>query len=223
MDMKIKELIILKFLVCALVIISTLSCNKGQQSSSEITLKIMTFNIRYGTAPDKENSWENRKDLVIGVIKDFAPEILGVQEALNFQLDEIKKAFPHYKQAGAARNDGKDSGEYTAIFYDSTRFNLLQQETFWFSDTPTIPGSSSWGNNIPRICTWAYFKDQISGSEFYIYNNHWDHESQISRELSAELLISKIAKRNNTKGSVIVLGDFNAGEDNPAFHNLIIN
>lgn len=210
-------------MACAIALNSMLSCTKGEQDSSEQTLRVMTFNIRYGTAPDKENSWQNRKSLVVEVIKNFAPDILGVQEALHFQLDELKTAFPNYEQVGLGRDNGKKRGEYTAIFYDSKRFNMLNQETFWFSETPAIPGSTSWGNDIPRICTWVHLGDQISNSEFYIYNVHWDHQSQPSREMSAKLLIGKIQSRDDTKDPFVLLGDFNAAEDNPAFRSLIEN
>ena len=179
-------------------------------------VRVMSFNIRYGTADDGENRWPLRRDLLVGVIRDFDPDVLGVQEALAFQLDEVRGTLARYGQAGVGRDDGEAAGEFSAILYDSTRVALLEQGTFWFSDTPAVPGSTSWGNTIPRICTWARFRDRAGGGTFRVYNVHWDHISQPSRERSAALLLERIADGGSGE-PVIVMGDFNAGEANPAF------
>lgn len=193
------------------------SCASGMQERPPIA--VMTFNIRYGTANDGENSWPNRSGLVIDVLREHAPGIVGVQEALRFQLDELRDALPRYAELGVGRDDGLESGEYTAILFDSSGFAVKESGTFWLSDTPDVPGSKTWGNRITRICTWARFSRLETGETFHIYNLHLDHESQPSRERSAELLVRRIATRG-TSGPVIVLGDFNAGEDNPAIRFL---
>lgn len=178
-------------------------------------LKVMTFNIRFGTAPDGENSWSMRKELLMTTIKDYSPDVLGLQEALRFQIDELREAFPEYNEVGVGRDDGKEAGEYSPILYRASKLSALSTETFWFSDTPAQPGSKSWGNRYPRICTWANLADRSTGDTMVALNVHWDHESQRSRERSAELLLQHIQK---TAGGmpVVVMGDFNAGEENTA-------
>ncbi len=182
-------------------------------------LRVMSFNIRYGTADDGEDSWPLRRNLVAQVIAQQDPDILGVQEALHFQLDELMSGLGDYALIGIGRDDGRTRGEYTAILYRASRFELDETDTFWLSDTPEIPGSTSWGNHITRICTWARLVDRESGNSFYVYNVHLDHESQDSRELSAELLAERIAMRTYPD-HVIVTGDFNAGEQNSAMRYL---
>ena len=183
----------------------------------------MSFNIRYGTADDGENRWANRRELVFQVIREETPDLLGIQEALRFQLDEIHAAVPGYGEVGVGREDGETDGEYAAIFYRGNRFELVEQGTFWFSDTPDVPGSVSWGNRVTRVCTWARLVDRATGRGLYLFNVHFDHESQPSRERSAEMLASRIASRRFPDEPVIVTGDFNAGEDNPAIRYLTGN
>jgi len=191
----------------------------GQPQSSD-PLTVMSFNIRYGTARDGDNAWEQRRAAVFEVIEAFRVDVLGVQEALHFQLEEIDAALPGYRRIGVGRDDGVEAGEYAAILVDSARFEVLDEGTFWFSDTPGTPGTTSWGNSIPRICTWARLLDGASGRTFLVYNVHWDHQSQPSRERSAGLLMEMIA-RWSAGQPVLVTGDFNAGEENPAFRRLV--
>lgn len=178
-------------------------------------LNVMTFNIRLGTAADGENSWPERKELLVTTIRDHSPDVLGLQEALRFQIDELREAFPEYNEVGVGRDDGKEGGEYSPILFRSSRLSVLSTGTFWFSDTPAQPGSKSWGNHYPRICTWANFADRSTRDTMMVLNVHWDHESQRSRERSAELLLQHIQK---TVGEmpIVVMGDFNAGEENTA-------
>jgi endonuclease/exonuclease/phosphatase family metal-dependent hydrolase len=175
----------------------------------------MSFNIRYGSAEDGENHWRNRADLVADVIRTAGPDVLGLQEALRFQIDELHAALPGYGEIGVGRDDGREAGEYAAILYRRDRLQVIDQGTFWLSETPDIPGSTSWGNRITRICTWARFSDMTDGTEFTVHNVHFDHESQPSRVRSAELLVTRLRTANPRVPS-IVLGDFNAGVDNPA-------
>jgi len=175
----------------------------------------MSFNIRYGTADDGENSWPNRSQLVLDVINDYDADILGIQEALAFQLDELQQSLDKYRLIGVGRDDGIAAGEFAAILYRGSRFEVLESGTFWFSDTPEDPGSTSWGNNVTRICTWASMRERSTGLQFYVYNVHFDHESQPSRERSSGLLAARINARSS-QAPYIVTGDFNAGEENPA-------
>jgi endonuclease/exonuclease/phosphatase family metal-dependent hydrolase len=147
------------------------------------------------------------------------PDVLGVQEALHFQLDEILAALPAYGMVGVGRSDGGQFGEYSAILYRASRLTVRRAGTFWFSDTPDIVKSNTWGNAIERICTWALFDDR-QGRSFYLYNLHLDHVSQPSREKSVELLLARIAARAPA-AAVVVTGDFNTGEANPATHAML--
>src|SRR5688572_768588 len=191
----------------------------AQQSPAAI--RAMTFNVRYGTAQDGNNSWPLRRPLAVRVIRDFAPNVLGVQEALRFQLDEIRAELTHYGEVGVGRDDGRTAGEYSAILYDRNRLELLEQGTFWLSDTPEIPGSMTWSNRFARIATWARFRDRHTRTPFYVFNTHWDHESQPSRERSAGLIMARLKTRTGSSDPILLMGDFNAGEDNPAFRALL--
>ena len=181
-------------------------------------LTIMTFNIRYGTAKDGENDWPARRDLLFQVVRDANADLIGLQEALDFQIDEIIAAIPGYAVVGVGRDDGAEKGEYSAILFRRERFHVAEAGTFWFSDTPAVVASKSWGNSITRICTWARFIDR-DGRGFYHYNLHLDHQSQPSRERSTVLLRGRIDTRT-APDPVIVTGDFNVGEANPALATL---
>ncbi len=191
-----------------------------QYAAEGASLTVMSFNIRYGTANDGDNSWPNRDHLVMAVFRERNAQIVGVQEALAFQLDEITAEFPHYAVIGVGRDDGKTKGEYSAILYDTRRFAVDASGTFWLSDTPEIVASTSWGNSITRICTWARLINRDSGEALYVYNAHYDHRSQDSREQSSRLIAQRIANRAHTD-PVVLMGDFNAGETNPAIRTLI--
>jgi hypothetical protein len=178
-------------------------------------LTAMSFNIRYGTANDGENRWPLRREFLIDVMREENADVIGLQEALDFQIDEITAALPAYAVIGVGRDDGGRKGEYSAILFRRDRFQVSDAGTFWFSDTPEAVASKSWGNRITRICTWARLVDR-DGRAFWHYNVHLDHESQPSRERSAALLRQRIAERRHADEPVIVTGDFNAGERNPA-------
>ncbi len=178
-------------------------------------LSVMTFNIRYGTAADGPDAWPLRRDLLFAVIRDASPDVLALQEALRGQLDELHAALPGYGEAGVGRDDGRTAGEYAAVLYRLDRFHPGPAGTFWFSGTPEVPGSTGWGNDIPRVCTWVRLEDRASGRPVLVFNVHLDHLSQPSRERSVALLLERIAAL--ARGApVVVTGDFNAAEDNPA-------
>lgn len=184
-------------------------------AENNFQLRVMTFNIRYGTAEDGPNHWENRRQMVFDVLRDNRPDVVGLQEARRFQIDEIRKALPQYDEVGVARDNGETGGEYTTILYLAKRFRPDESGTFWLSDTPDVPGSTHWGNSLPRICTWARLIEKKSGRAFYLYNTHLDHKSQPSREKSVVLLSQYISERRYQEPFVLT-GDFNAGENNPA-------
>ncbi|MEW6196153.1 MAG: endonuclease/exonuclease/phosphatase family protein [Bacteroidota bacterium] len=184
---------------------------KQEEPKIEQNLNVMTFNIRYGNADDGNDSWQYRKNMVFEVIQNFNPDFVGIQEALEFQIKEIIDQLPDYTFIGVGRDNGKTEGEYSAILYAKDRFIIDTSETFWFSETPKVAGSKSWGNNITRICTWGKFFDKFTGKTFYVLNVHLDHESIPSRINSAKAIVDKI-KSFNTNLPVILTGDFNTGE-----------
>ena len=198
--------------------LSFCSCQAAQGAGGgdvgTLDVRVMSFNIRYGSASDGENQWKNRREMVFEVIRDQHSDVVGLQEALRFQIDEIRKAVPAYGEIGVAREDGRIDGEYSAILYRTDRFGIAEAGTFWLSDTPDVAGSNHWGNACVRICTWARLIENKSGKAFYVFNTHLDHRSQPSREKSAVLLAQRIRSRNH-KDPVVLTGDFNAGENNP--------
>ena len=182
-------------------------------------VRVMTFNVRYGTAPDGENRWERRREMLLGVIANFDPDVLGVQEALRDQIDAIGEALPALACVGVGREtDG--GGEYSAIFYRRKRFDLMAAETFWLSDTPKTPGSRTWGNNLPRICTWARLLDRTDSRRFTVFNTHWDHQSQPARVASGVLMGARVAECTAAGEPALVTGDFNSVENSPAMIGL---
>lgn len=189
------------------------------QSAQEPNLVVMTFNIRYGTANDGDNNWANRKEMACDVLRRHNPDIIGLQEALRSQIDDIRAALPQYAEIGCGRDDGKTKGEYSAILYRKDRLDVNDCGTFWLSDTPEVAGSTSWGNKITRICTWGRFLPKGSGRPFYMFNTHFDHIAQYSRDKSAISLAQRIRDRAH-QDPVLVTGDLNAGENNSAVRYL---
>lgn len=184
------------------------------QPAQAAPLTVMSFNIRYGTANDGDNHWLKRREHLFALLREQQPDVVGLQEALHRQIEEILQAVPGYAYVGVGRADGRQAGEYAAILYRTARLHVGRSDTFWFSDTPAVVKSTSWGNQIERISTWAYFEDR-DGPAFYVFNVHLDHQSQPSRERSVALLLARIGARD-PKAPAVVTGDFNAGESNPA-------
>jgi endonuclease/exonuclease/phosphatase family metal-dependent hydrolase len=175
-----------------------------------LNLNVMSFNIRRGTAKDGKNHWIFRRNRVCELLNHYRPDVLGLQEALDFQISEIGAMLPGYEKVGIG-NLGGSKGLHTAIFYDAVRFVPSAEGTFWFSDTPDIPGSKGWGNIIPRTCTWARLIEKDSEQAFYFYNVHLDHISRRSRKNSVVFLTRFIHTRSSPDPFVLT-GDFNARE-----------
>jgi endonuclease/exonuclease/phosphatase family metal-dependent hydrolase len=203
---------VLAVLLAVCLSASANASSRGESGATEPNLSVMTFNIRYGTAKDGDNAWPNRKEMVCDVLRKYDPDIVGLQEALRFQIDDIRAALPHYEEIGVGR-DGKTAGEYSAILYRKGRLDVNDSGTFWLSDTPDVCASITWGNACTRVCTWGRFTCNGSGKSFYLFNTHLDHISQYSRDRSAVLLAERVQNRRH-KDPVIVTGDLNAGEDN---------
>jgi len=181
-------------------------------------LRVATFNVRWD-APGDEYRWDRRRARSVQLLQDWSPDLLGLQEPLHSQLEQIAEALPAYTVLGVGREDGREAGEFCPILYRTARFDLKEGGTFWLSGTPSIPGSADWGNRIPRICTWACLRDRETGVDLSLYNVHLDHESQPAREKGAQLLLDTLRQR--AIGSpVIVTGDFNAEPGNAAVRRL---
>jgi endonuclease/exonuclease/phosphatase family metal-dependent hydrolase len=177
--------------------------------SSQTTLRVMTFNIRLNTASDSLNAWSYRKDNVASQILFHKIDLLGVQEALHDQMLDLQQRLPQFKYVGGGRDDGKTKGEYSSIFYDTTKLQLLSSNMFWLSETTSVAGSKGWDAAITRIVTWAKFKDKRSNKIFFAFNTHFDHMGKVARRESAKLVLQKVKEIAGSTPSVIT-GDFNA-------------
>lgn len=183
-----------------------------------LNLSVMSFNIRRGTREDGGNHWIFRRPLVREVLERYRPDVLGLQEALDFQISAIRAMLPGYEKVGVG-NLGDNKGLHTAIFYDARRFAVSEAGTLWFSETPHIPRSRGWGNIIPRTCTWARLIDLHSRQAFYCFNVHLDHLSRRSRKRSV-MLLSRLIQNRRFPDPFVLTGDFNAGEKNNAIRFL---
>jgi endonuclease/exonuclease/phosphatase family metal-dependent hydrolase len=182
-------------------------------------LCVMTYNLRYAS-PTGPNAWPGRRPLVREVIQSVQPDVIGTQEGLHAQLLDVAADLPDYGWVGVGRNDGKTNSEFMAVFYRKARLEALSTNHFWLSDTPEIPGSTNWGNTNRRMVTWLKFRDRGTGGNFYLYNTHFDHQVQLAREKSAELVRQRVVALE-TKLPVLLVGDFNAAaEANRAYEIL---
>lgn len=186
-------------------------------SQNKDALRMMTYNIRYAGNEESDgiNAWSKRKDLIASMIEFHHADIVGVQEALLLQLDDLKKLLPAYSWIGVGRDDGKNKGEFSAILFRHDRFEVKSQSTFWLSDNPDTP-SVGWDAAYPRVVTWAKIKDKKTKKIFYVFNTHFDHIGVTARNNSSKLLkkrISEIVK----KQPVILMGDFNTQDTTEAY------
>lgn len=184
------------------------------------SLAVMTYNIRYATENDGVNAWSRRKEMVIELIRKNDPAILGLQEALLEQITDIVGVLKDYNYVGVGRDDGKTAGEFSPILFKKNQYEILEQHTFWLSETPEIPGSKNWDAAITRVATWAKMKERSSGKIFFVFNTHFDHIGKEARKMSADLLKSKAAEIS--KGApVIITGDFNCTREEPPYKIMI--
>ena len=206
-------------IVISLLILSVV-CFPQQTNSDEI--KVMTFNIRCGSCekPEDVNNWKNRKFLAAKVIKENDPDLIGLQEAEKFQIDDLINLLEKYNWVGAGRDDGKNGGEFTAIFYKKDKFSEEESSTFWLSETPDVP-SKGWDAALNRTVTYIKLKDNVSGKEFYLFNTHFDHMGDTARVESAKLLLDKIENIEKNL-PVILTGDFNVVPESEPY-KIIVN
>jgi endonuclease/exonuclease/phosphatase family metal-dependent hydrolase len=206
-----------------LLLLIALVCLMFCETIHEQNIKIMTFNIRYGTAKDGENSWEHRHSILINCLKKYQPDILGLQEAMDFQVDSIKAAFPKWKSFGVGRYHTvlvpdrpheSMNGESCNIFYDAAKYTLIEQGTFWHSDTPDQPASITWGNTLPRITTWGILEPRQKAKQFLIMNTHFSGEEPYVSN-TANLNMLKWREISGSKPTIF-MGDYNLAPESDA-------
>jgi endonuclease/exonuclease/phosphatase family metal-dependent hydrolase len=187
----------------------------------------MTFNLRFATAADGENHWVKRRPILFACLQQHPPGIMATQEGLDFQLDEIKTSLPGFDYFGQGRYLNVPlkqrphehlCGEHCALFYDTRQFELLHNATFWLSDTPEIPGSATWGNDLPRVVTWGIFRPKHCQQAFAVFNTHY-HWGEPFISNSTKLLIQKISEIADALPTILA-GDFNLPPDSTPYRML---
>ncbi len=171
-------------------------------------IRIITYNIRYNNAGDGINAWPNRSQQVAALLEFHQADIFGLQEALIGQIQDIHKQLPHMKWVGVGRDDGKEAGEFSPLFYNSKKFKALKSGWFWLSQTPEKPGLG-WDAACNRICTWLLLEADKKDQQFMVFNTHFDHQGTTARAESAKLILQKIKELNRDNLPVILTGDFN--------------
>lgn len=200
----------MKRLILMLLPLLAASCGQvKQQTAAPQPVNVMSFNIRYDNPEDSLDNWKYRKDRAANAIRFYDVDILGTQEVLHNQLVDLQQRLPEYGVVGVGREDGKEKGEYSALWYKKDRFTLLDSGNFWLSETPDVPGSKGWDGACERIATWVKLKDKASGKEYFALNTHLDHVGVVARREGVTLILDKV---NELSGGlpVIVTGDFNA-------------
>jgi endonuclease/exonuclease/phosphatase family metal-dependent hydrolase len=178
-----------------------------------------TFNLRYQNITDSGNLWIQRAPVVASLIRFHEFDIFGTQEGLRSQLNDIKKSLPEYDFYGAGRDDGKEAGEHSAIFFKKEKFNLLKNGDFWLSETPDQPSKGWDAVCCNRICSWVCLSDKKTGKKFYFFSAHFDHQGKIARIESSKLILQRI---NAIAGSdpVIFVGDLNGDQQSEWYLNI---
>ena len=175
-------------------------------------LYVGTYNIRYKNKDDsiKGNVWTKRCQVMCDQINFESPDVLGMQEVLVEQLHDFQRLLDNYSSIGVGRDDGKEAGEYAAIFYKNDRVKLLDSGNFWLNETPDVP-KLGWDAACIRICTWGKFKDLRTKKKFYFFNLHMDHVGVVARREAAKLVVSRI-KEMAQDAPVVLTGDFNVDQ-----------
>ncbi|WP_231462470.1 MULTISPECIES: endonuclease/exonuclease/phosphatase family protein [unclassified Pedobacter] len=197
--------------ICALLSVPVFA----QKSTTPIN--IITYNIRYNNPGDGVNAWPNRKDNVKALVKFYDADILCVQEALADQFDDLI-ANSNFDFVGVGRDDGKRKGEFSAVFFDKTRFTKKDGGTFWLSETPNVP-SKGWDAVLPRVCSWVKLYDKLNKKEFIVFNTHYDHVGVKARIESAKLIKQKI-QEIAPKLPVVYTGDLNVTPETEAISTI---
>ena len=199
--------------VAAAIVPACLSCSRTE------TIKVMSSNVRVGTAKDGDNDWDIRRTAYVAMLADVAPAVFGVQEALDFQLSYIKEKCPQYEAVGVGRDDGVSKGEHMSVLYDKNLMELLDWGTYWLSETPDVP-SKGWDAACYRTTTWTLLKSKKTGREFYFVNTHLDHVGEEARKNGLARIVERIAAMNPEGRPMILTGDFNVTPDSPCLVDL---
>lgn len=192
----------------ALYLLAMLFVTTASFAQKTATINVASYNLRYNTPNDGVNAWPNRKENVKGLIRFHEFDIFGVQEALVGQLKDVAE-LPEFAYYGKGRDDGKEGGEHSAIFYKKDRFKLLKSGDFWLSETPDKPGLGWDATCCNRICSWAQFEDLKTKKKFFFFNVHFDHQGVEARRQSGHLMVKKI-KEIAGNSTAILTGDFNS-------------
>lgn len=195
----------------ALYLLAFVALASAAYAQKTATINVASYNLRYNTPNDGINAWPNRKENVKGLIRFHEFDIFGVQEALVGQLKDVAE-LPEFAYYGKGRDDGKEGGEHSAIFYKKDRFKLLKSGDFWLSETPDKPGLGWDAKCCNRICSWAQFEDLNTKKKFYFFNVHFDHQGVEARRQSGHLMVKKI-KEIAGNSTAILTGDFNSSPD----------
>lgn len=206
------------YLLIALSLIASIQINAKKPSGPD-RIKVISYNVRLGTADDGTNSWNYRYPMSAMMIEDQKPDIFGLQEAFDFQRNYIEEYTEGYKSVGVGRDDGKKKGEQMAIFYNTKTIKLLKWGTFWLSPTPDTP-SKGWDAACYRTATWALLKDKKSGNKFWYVNTHLDHVGAEARRNGLNLIVEKIREINPDGYPMVLTGDFNVTPDDPCLVDL---
>jgi len=196
-----------RFLATSLIV-SLLGFSSKTHAKSPV-INVLTYNIRLANPDDAPNTWNARKQRVFSLIREAKPDIFGLQEALHEQLTDMEFTFPDYVRVGVGRDDGKEAGEYSPLFYNEHKFKMLSSGTFWLSQTPSVAGSRGWDAACNRIVTWVHLKDYKTGKVFFVFCTHFDHLGEIARRNSAKLLLHAVDSLSGNNPAII-LGDFNS-------------
>ncbi|MCI2122232.1 MAG: endonuclease/exonuclease/phosphatase family protein, partial [Bacteroidales bacterium] len=204
---------------------TTVVASRIDSANSSEDVKIISFNIRNSTSPEQDgnNCWSNRRDGAVRVVSDELPDAFGIQEGTLHQVKYFEKYCPEYTRVGIGRDDGKDGGEFMAIFFLSSKYDLISCGTFWLSETPDTV-SKGWDAACKRTATWVRLRNKSDGSELYYFNTHLDHMGVTARFESAKLLNSRIHKIAGDDAAVILGGDFNVSPENEVvaiFHSYL--
>lgn len=208
-----KTLFCIALVLCTAVTVIS-GCKKGEQ-----TLKVISYNIRVGSAPDGDHKWNIRKPASPAMIADQQPDIFGLQEALKMQLDYLEETCPDYDHVGVHRDDGKQKGEVMAIFWNTKTQEMLKWGNFWLSETPEVP-SKGWDAACFRTATWALLKDKRYNKKYYYVNTHLDHLGQEARANGLKLIVDRIDDINPEGYPMILTGDFNVDLGDPCLNSL---
>ncbi len=182
-------------------------------------IRVLTYNIRYDNPADGPNAWQHRRQAVAALLQHYAPDLIGLQEALKPQLDDLAAALVDFAWVGVGREDGEAQGEYAPIFYRRDRFELLAADTFWLSATPAQPGTFGWDAACVRIATWARLQDKTNGATLLLLNTHFDHRGQQAQAESARLLRTFLNTQPQPTPTIIT-GDFNCTAQSVAYELL---